>query len=105
MEHRDLLEDVGDPAGDQPIDEARLGERESEPLDARDLVTHFRLARDRLDHLAEDDPDADTGAHGTEAAADSDSEPRADPGGGREVEDCCKHLSSAPLWGMGECRR
>src|SRR3954453_18362133 len=102
MEHRDLLEDVGDQAGDQPVEEARLGEREPEPLNARDLVTHLRLARDRLDHLAEDDPDADTGADGTEAAADPDSEPRSDPGGGREVENSCKHLSSAPLSISGE---
>src|SRR3954453_8838150 len=62
------LEEEGDEARHEPIEEARLGEREAEPLDAGDLVAHLRLAGDRLDHLAEDDADAHAGADGTEAA-------------------------------------
>src|SRR5215212_1930282 len=63
------LEEEGDQARHEPVEEARLGEREAQPLDAGDLVAHLGLARDRLDHLAEDDSDADAGAHGAEAAA------------------------------------
>src|SRR5215213_3362576 len=63
------LEEEGDQARHEPVEEARLGEREAEPLDAGDLVAHLGLARDRLDHLAEDDADADAGAHRAEAAA------------------------------------
>ena len=37
-----------------------------------DLVAHLRLARHRLDDLAEDDADADAGADGAEAAADAE---------------------------------
>ena len=37
-----------------------------------DLVAHLRLAGDGLDDLAEDDADADAGAHGAEAAADAE---------------------------------
>ena len=51
---------------------AGLGQREPQPLDARDLVAHLRLARHGFDHLAEDVADADTGAHCAEAAADAD---------------------------------
>jgi len=62
-----LREHVGEQAGDQAIEEDGLGERESEPLDACDLVAHLRLTGDRLDHLAEDDPDADAGTDGTQS--------------------------------------
>src|SRR5688572_26928779 len=66
---RSLLEEEGDQARHEAIEEARLGEREAEPLDRRDLVAHLGLARHGLDDLAEDDADADTGADGAEAAA------------------------------------
>ena len=66
------LEEEGDEARHQAVEEARLGEREAEPLDAGDLVAHLGLAGDRLDHLAEDDADADAGADGAEAAADAE---------------------------------
>src|SRR5215217_6911398 len=56
------LEEEGDQARHEPVEEARLGEREAEPLDAGDLVAHLRLTRDRLDDLAEDDADADARA-------------------------------------------
>ena len=75
-----LLEHVGEQAGDEAVEEARLGEREAEPLDAGDLVAHLGLAGDRLDHLAEDDADADAGADRAEAAADPDPEARRNPG-------------------------
>src|SRR5829696_10171268 len=63
------LEEEGDQARHEAVEEARLGEREAEPLDAGDLVAHLGLAGHRLDYLAEDDADADAGAHGTKAAA------------------------------------
>src|SRR3954447_22746887 len=63
------LQEEGDQARHQAVEEARLGEGEPEPLDARDLVTHLGLPGDRLDDLAEDDADAHTGADGTQAAA------------------------------------
>src|SRR5918994_5135093 len=66
---RELLEEEGDQARHQAVEEARLGEREAEPLDRRDLVAHLGLPGDRLDDLAEDDADADAGADGAEAAA------------------------------------
>src|SRR4051794_28199700 len=66
------LEEEGDQARHEAVEEARLGEGEAEPLDARDLVAHLGLAGDRLDDLAEDDADADTGAHGTETTTDAE---------------------------------
>src|SRR5215211_2414809 len=65
-----LLEEEGDQARHQAVEEARLGEGEAEPLDRRDLVPHLGLAGDGLDDLAE--ADADAGAHGAEAAADTE---------------------------------
>src|SRR4051794_24157812 len=67
-----VLEEEGDQARHEPVEEAGLGEGEAQPLDGRDLVAHLRLAGDRLDHLAEDDADAHAGAHGAEAAADTE---------------------------------
>src|SRR4051794_34770172 len=67
-----LLKEEGDQARHQAVEEARLGEGEAEPLDRRDLVAHLRLARDRLDHLAEDDADAHGGAESAKAAADAE---------------------------------
>src|SRR5829696_2846329 len=90
------LEEEGDQARHEPVEEARLGEREAEPLDAGDLVAHLGLARDRLDHLAEDDADADAGAHGTEAAAHAQGDRLAGVGavlggGEDEGEERCEH--------------
>src|SRR5215217_6076855 len=76
-----LLEEERDQARDEAVEEARLGQCEAEPLDAGDLVAHLRLARDRLDHLAEDDADADAGAHGAQAAAHADGDGLAGVGG------------------------
>src|SRR3954449_12138701 len=66
-----LREEERDQAEDARVEHDRLGEREAEPLDRRDLVTHLRLARDRLDHLAEDVADADAPADRAEAGSDA----------------------------------
>src|SRR5215211_4273398 len=76
------LEEEGDQARHEPVEEARLGEREAEPLDRRDLVAHLGLARHGLDDLAEDDADADTGADGAEAAAHAEGDGLARVGAG-----------------------
>ena len=64
------LEEEGDEAADQAVEEGCLGEREPEPLDRGDLVSHLRLAGHRLDHLAEQHPDAGTGPGGAAAGPD-----------------------------------
>src|SRR4051812_43065339 len=56
------LEEERDQAEDERVEHDCLGQRESQPLNLGDLVAHLRLARDRLDHLAEDVPDSDTRA-------------------------------------------
>src|SRR5436190_13953993 len=88
------LEDPAEQAGNQAIEEASFCRGEAEPLDARDLVAHLRLARHRLDHLPEDDPDADAGADRAEATTDADRDPVAEAGGG-DMDDGCKHFSSS----------
>src|SRR4051812_10818141 len=75
------LEEERQQAGDQAVEHAGLGEREAQPLDRGDLVAHLGLARHRLDDLAEDDPDADSGARGAEAAADAERDGLARLGG------------------------
>src|SRR5687768_10689257 len=91
-----LLEEERDETRDQAVEEARLGESEAEPLDAGDLVAHLGLARHGLDDLAEDDADADAGAHGAEATADTEGDRlarvRAVLGGSEdEGEERCEH--------------
>src|SRR5918997_2153637 len=91
-----LLEEERDQARDEAVEEARLGECEAEPLDAGDLVAHLGLARHGLDDLAEDDADADAGAHGAEATANTEGDRlarvRAVLGGGEdEGEEGCEH--------------
>src|SRR5215208_2058016 len=76
------LEEEGDQARHEAVEEARLGEREAEPLDAGDLVAHLGLARHRLDDLAEDDADAHAGADGAEAAAHAEGDRLAGVGPG-----------------------
>src|SRR5215208_374527 len=66
------LEEEGDEAEDERVEGHGLGEREAEPLDARDLLAHLRLAGDRLDHLSEDEADADAGADRAQARADAE---------------------------------
>src|SRR5215208_5401496 len=64
------LEEEGDEAEDERVEGHGLGEREAEPLDARDLLAHLRLAGDRLDHLSEDVADPDAGADRAQASPD-----------------------------------
>src|SRR5215211_1225620 len=63
VQHR-LDEDVGEQTAEQGVEDDGLSERETEPLDARELAAKFGLAGDGLDHRAEDVPDADAGADG-----------------------------------------
>src|SRR5215211_1630106 len=71
VQHR-LDEDVGEQTAEQGVEDDGLSERETEPLDARELAAKFGLAGDGLDHRAEDVPDADAGADGPEADADAE---------------------------------
>src|SRR5919109_358903 len=66
------LEEEGDQPEDERVEGHGLGQRDAEPLDARDLLAHLRLPGDRLDHLAEDDSDADPGADRPEPGADAE---------------------------------
>jgi hypothetical protein len=54
-------------AAHEAVEERRLGEREAEPLDRGDLIAHLGLARDGLDHLAEQHADAGAGSGGAAA--------------------------------------
>src|SRR3954467_3624610 len=84
-----VLQEEGDQARHQAVEEAGLGKGETQPLDGRDLVAHLRLAGDGLDHLAEDDADADAGADGAEAATNTEGDRLAGVGpvlGGGEDE-------------------
>src|SRR4051795_1243622 len=65
------LEEEGDQAEDEGVEDDRLGEGEAQPLDRGDLVAHLRLAGHRLDDLAEDEADADARADRPEARADA----------------------------------
>src|SRR5581483_9170458 len=67
-----ISEYVCDQTGNEPVEEARLGEREAEPLNVRDLLTHLRLAGDRFHRLREHHPDADPGADCAEPAGYTD---------------------------------
>src|SRR5438270_4751043 len=67
-----LAQEERDEAEDEGVEDDRLRESESEPLDRGDLVAHLRLARDRLDHLAEDVADSHARADGAEPGADAE---------------------------------
>src|SRR3954453_11189202 len=104
-----LLQEEGDQARDQAVEEARLGKGEAEPLDRRDLVAHLGLAGDRLNHLAEDDADADGGAQSAETTADAESDRAACSlavflGGEDEAQDHAQgvHLGGLLLVGLGD---
>src|ERR1700712_4860592 len=64
-----LDDERGQRARHQAVEEARLGKREAQPLQLRDLVAHLRLAGDRFDRLAEDDAGAAAGAAGAHTSA------------------------------------
>src|ERR1043165_7689898 len=88
-------EDVGEQAADEAVEDDRLGERDPEPLDARELAAELGLAGDRLDHRAEDVADADAGTERAEADAERERDRLAGlrdvAGGGGE--DVTNHLS------------
>src|SRR5271165_2264384 len=63
------LEEEGDEAAHQAVEERRLGKREAEPLDRGDLVFHLGLTRRGLDHLAEQHADASAGTRSAAARA------------------------------------
>src|SRR5215212_10674434 len=63
-------QDVSEQAADQAVEDNGLGEGEPEPHDPLQLAAQLGLARDRLDHRAEDVPDADACTEGAEADAE-----------------------------------
>src|SRR5579863_139491 len=90
-------------AGDEAVEEARLREREAEPLQLGDLRLHLGLAHGRLDRLAEDDADADTGAHGAEPSADTQADRLARAGdAGAEQERQSVQQGDSFLMGLGD---
>src|SRR3954469_2454436 len=103
-----VLEEEGDQARHEAVEEACLGEGEAEPLDRGDLVAHLRLTGDGLDDLAEDDADADAGAHGAQAAAHAEGDRPAGllavfSGGEDEAEDHGRSVHEGDsLVGLGD---
>src|SRR6185436_15007469 len=101
------LEEEGDQARHEAVEEARLGEREAEPLDRRDLVAHLGLAGDGLDDLA--DADADTGADGAETTTDAEGDRlagvRAGVGLGEDGEEGEKQIEHCGLLWLSGTRR
>src|ERR1700735_1992015 len=66
------LQEEGDETADQAVEEARLGQREAEPLVALDLGAQFGLARLGLDRSVEHRSNARAGARCTTAGADAE---------------------------------
>src|SRR5665811_80650 len=69
-----LDQDEGQEAADQTVEDDGLGQREADPHDSLKLTAQLRLARDRLDHRAEDVAQADAGAERAEADTESERE-------------------------------
>src|SRR2546423_778644 len=63
-------EHEGQDRSEQTVEHDGFRQREAEPLDALQFSAQLRLPRDRLDHRAEDVPDADPGAERAEADAE-----------------------------------
>src|SRR5215469_12834350 len=100
---------VREDRSEQAVEHDRLGERETEPLDALELAAQLGLAGDRLDHRAEDDPDADTGAGRAEPDSEGEADRLAgirDVAGrcGEDVADHFRFLLSAPARSPSRCR-
>src|SRR5262249_10658751 len=100
-------EDVREDRAEQAVEHDGLGEREAEPLDALELTAELRLAGDRLDHRAEDVPDADAGAERAKADAEGETDRLA--GFGDIARRCCEKrvqnsLLSAPARSPSRCR-
>src|SRR5690242_18389182 len=66
-----LREEERDQAEDEGVEGDRLGEREAKPANRLELVLHLRLPGDRLDLLAEDEPDPDPGSDRAEPGSDA----------------------------------
>src|SRR3954465_3881463 len=66
-----LREEERDQAEDERVEHDRLGEREAEPLDRRDLVTHLPPARGPPEPLAEDLAGREARADGAQSGADA----------------------------------
>src|SRR3954464_8981761 len=69
-----LHQDVREDRAEQTVEDDRFGQRETEPLNALQLAAELGLARDRLDHRAEDVADADACAEGAEADAEGETD-------------------------------
>src|SRR3954471_14240813 len=69
-----LDQNVGEDRAEQAVEHDRLGQGETEPLDALELTTELGLARDGLDHRGEDVADADAGAERAEADTESEAD-------------------------------
>src|SRR5262245_63949936 len=65
-----LDEDEREDRAEQAVEHDGLGEREAEPLDARELTAELGLPGDGLDHRAEDVADADAGSERAETDAE-----------------------------------
>src|SRR2546425_8658112 len=70
----ELDEDVGQDRPEQAVEDDRLRQREAEPLDPLQLTAQLRLARDGLDHRAEDVADADAGSERAETDAEGEAD-------------------------------
>src|SRR3954447_20491341 len=94
-----LTEEERDQAEDERVEHDRLGEGEAQPLDRGDLVAHLGLARDRLDHLAEDVADADARADRAEAGTDAEGDRLAAGAAalGDDVECCSREAHGSSL--------
>src|SRR5919106_2478373 len=69
---KSISEEEGDEAEDERVERNCLDQREAEPLDAGDLLAHLGLARDRLDHAREEEPEPDAGADRPQSGADAE---------------------------------
>src|SRR5919108_1115025 len=65
-------EHEGEQAAEQAVEHDRFGKREAEPHDSLQLAPELGLAGNGLDHGAEDGADADPGADGSEADAETE---------------------------------
>src|SRR5712691_5438842 len=67
-------QDVGEDRAEEAVEDDRLGQREAEPLDSRQLASQLWLARNGLDHRAEDVADADAGAERAETDTEGETD-------------------------------
>src|SRR6266576_1081056 len=92
-------EHVREQTADEAVEDDGLRQREAEPLDSLQLTAKLGLARDGLDHRAEDVPDADPGTERAEADAERERDRLPGVGavrGGCEVEERGQHVGFPP---------